>query len=290
MSVCGCWLCLMCSCDGDTAIEYCRPLEPIPWCAHRWRNWRSMAVSKESELLDEPFIAIKHTSLSLSFLFSFSSWWARCANTLCLACTPHFYWTAFNDIKKHNHKPHILQVELMMCMHNAHGRFEYVCASALKTKTGLIVINYCNICYGKLKPNSGIRRHIKIRTYCSSKYTWECNILHEMYMEEDKSKSLSQLWRHLPTPTSEQIYSTSRSLLCSSKNEFHSITLNMVYSLALNLHVDVSIWKKMDFSRNRNEIKKIFQLLTNYLLVVLLILYLGLIAFSDPLRGTDAVK
>lgn len=39
-----------------------------------------------------------------------------------------------------------------------------VCARALKTKTGPIVINYCNICYGKLKPNSGIHRHIKIRT------------------------------------------------------------------------------------------------------------------------------
>lgn len=28
------------------------------------------------------------------------------------------------------------------------------------------------------------------------------------------------------------------------KNEFHSITLNMVYSITLNLHVDMSIWEK----------------------------------------------
>lgn len=46
---------------------------------------------------------------------------------------------------------------------------------------------------------------------------------------------------------------------------------------------------KMTEHEKKNK-KEIVQLLTSYLLVVLLILYLELIAFSDPRRGTDAAE
>lgn len=46
MSVCGCLGSLMCSFDGDTAIDYCRPLQPFPW-------YTQFAIEKQSKMRKE---------------------------------------------------------------------------------------------------------------------------------------------------------------------------------------------------------------------------------------------
>lgn len=97
-----------------------------------------------------------HIPLSLSFSHSLAD--GLDVPILCVWHTLHTF------IEQHLMTSKATQISSRIDDVHAHTQFEYVFVRVLKAKTGLIVINYCNICYGELKPNSGIHRHIKIRT------------------------------------------------------------------------------------------------------------------------------
>lgn len=196
---------------------------------------------------------------------------------------------------KHNHKPHIHRKA-----RNSSCCYMIICVE-IKSP---IAINACNICsYQKT-----IRNDAPVKSLAYQKFVHIQSIAYECVnvrlcvcvyriLRVGYILLAITIWKKINLKVCRNFGDTCQRLQVHKFIALHSFVLNRKNgSLPFYLWTDGNFSVTETFSRcdvggliqNGKEI--IRKLLTNYLLVILLILYLGLIAFSDLLRGTDAAK